>query len=648
MSDPWHDEELDALVVYLESARGGGGAAWAVVEASSVRLADEVVERLSARLGAERVRRVQADAGDADASGLSLLLEPAPAGTDVTVLCGLSEALTDERAEATAHWLNLRREELEQPGEARVVLLTSEGFDAWLRRVADLHRYAQHFRFIDWEDLFATAQAAAAELDVTRVSFQSKLADAEARVERARALDSRSGLAAALTIVADWAYRAGDAGILRAAVDEALVLTQRMRTGLRFEALRWSSGSQTLEGRTRAAMETARQLESLLDELPSLAGSAHIAIGFAAQFAGDSHAAEDSYRRSLHVELASDERNLMDANLAEIHLWRGRVKEAGRRVRSSVGCRTAAYLVSIWGASANVRFACGELGLATHDVGRALQISGELGGLFPLAESVLIASSITLSIGKPTVAARLLGEPLAAGIQTARTPLQVWTPALVAWALGGPSAVEPVVTEHTARQATWDAPIPAAELAFARGLAAADDDDARHHLQDASDRYRAMDGKLYLAEIERRLARLDRLAGDLDRAEARVREGLTWHHPEGARPAEARDRIELAMIALGRGDAALARQEAQTALALIRECGTRLDEPAALVALAAAECALGHRDIADAHDARWRRQVAGMEALGLAAALERDAAWAAEAGTRAQCDAAGDASVPAP
>ena len=75
---------------------------------------------------------------------------------------------------------------------------------------------------------------------------------------------------------------------------------------------------------------------------------------------------------------------------------------------------------------------------------------------------------------------------------------------------------------------------------------------------------------------------------------------------------EARDRTELAMIALGRSDPKAARGYATEALELIRACNTRLYEPAALVALAAAEHALGRPEIAAAHERRWRRLVTGM------------------------------------
>ncbi|MEM9459088.1 MAG: effector-associated domain EAD1-containing protein [Myxococcota bacterium] len=195
--------------------------------------------------------------------------------------------------------------------------------------------------------------------------------------------------------------------------------------------------------------------------------------------------------------------------------------------------------------------------------------------------------------------------------------------------LNGPLSVGVVIREEEERQRGWEAPIPAAELTYVRGLGASLDEDARRHLQDAADRYRMMEGLLYLSEVERRLARIDRLSGALEEATARVEEGLAWHVREGARPREARDRTELAMIALGRGQAQRAREHAVQALDLLRDCGTRLYEPAALVALAAAERALGHDDAAAAHDQRWRRLVRGIDAKGLEAELERDAAWAA-------------------
>lgn len=629
MSNPWHDEELDALVVYLESAPAAGATAWAVVEASSARLADEVLERLRARLDPARVRVLEAGGVDGGAAELDALLEPAPAGTDITVVRGLSEALTGGSAEEVAGWLNLRREELEHPGESRVVVLTSDAFDAWLRLAADLHRYAQQFRFIDWEDLFEAGRAAAAKLNVERTNLQARLDDALARVERARAVGSESALARLLATAAGHAYRLGRIDILRSVVADAVKLTEGLATRERLWVLKAQGTLEGLVGQSRAAMETARSAARLAEGLPSLRRQIDNQLGVAAQAVGATAAAESYHASSLENAADANDLALDAANLAELHLWRGRQNRAREFVAAALKCHDADYLVAILSISASIHASLGELGVAIRDCGRALQLSDEVGAGYVLADAVLCSSAVAVASGAPEVAARLGSNPAVKSMQSAMTLMQVWVPALVAWSLGGPEAVEPVVAEHAERQATWDAPIPAAELAFARGLASASDAAARPHLQDAADRYRAMDGQLFLAEIERRLARLDRLAGNYDAAEARLREGLAWHEPEGARPAEARDRIELAMLALARGDVALASVEAQRALALIRECGTRLDEPAALVCLAASERAQGRRAVADSHDARWRRLVAGMGAAGLSADLERDAAWAA-------------------
>jgi len=207
----------------------------------------------------------------------------------------------------------------------------------------------------------------------------------------------------------------------------------------------------------------------------------------------------------------------------------------------------------------------------------------------------------------------------------------LWNFALVRWkarwVLEGPVAAASVVYEEEHRQRGWTAPIPATDLIGLRGFASSSDEDARRHLEDASSRFGSM--RINTGEIVLWLARLDRIQGDLAGATARIEEVLASHARAGYRPLEARDRTELAMIALGRRDPKAARDEALAALELIRSCGVRLYEPAALLALAAAERALGKPEIANVTDRRWRKLVRGIGAKGLEAALERDAAWAA-------------------
>ncbi|MGM0574440.1 MAG: hypothetical protein ACQEXJ_01725 [Myxococcota bacterium] len=634
MRDPWHDETLEALVVYLRAALAGGEAAWAVVETSGPRVEAEVSEDLRARLSDVHLRTLRVDGHEPPGRLEDLLELRRVKGPVVTIVRGLSELLEGEQAERAATWLNLRREELERPGEAYLFVLSMEAMDAWLRLLPDLHRYAQHFRFVDWEDVLESARAAADVQVEASGSHEQRLRRARARVETLRTLGDLAKLPGALASVAGMAWRCGHLDEARAAIDE--VVDRASYDDVYW--VTWQGASlELLRGCPQEAWE-------FLAAGPSAPWSGLYATSWAvyAFHSGEPRLALTAFRQAIEC-LPAGEVTVAWGNRSEVERWLGEVRKAGRSARRAVQSPSAEF-AGVFVQHASARREAGRAGDASRAFAHVLEAFAhalEVGlrtGAYqqPLEEALRGLAGLALDQGRPGVARALLrSELLPRSVMADGYQIEhAWLRARLARVLGGSEAVREVVADEEERQAGWDAPIPAAELAFARGLAAATDEEARRHLQDASDRYRAMEGWLYLSEVERWLARLDRLEGDLDHAEARVEEGLAWHEPEGARPAEARDRIELSLIALGRGDARTAREEAGRALELIRECETRLDEPAALVALAAAERALGRSEAADAHDARWRRLVRGMEADGLMADLERDADWAAEQAKR--------------
>jgi tetratricopeptide (TPR) repeat protein len=638
--DPWQDDALEELVTYLRSARETRASAWALVVTSSEALSAEVLEALGEQLGELEVIDVSQGEGPRVVVE-AMVARPSEAAARTSVVVGLSAVLDSEHRDELLAWLNFHREDFERPATAFVFMVQARHTDPWQRLAPDLDRYTQHFEFIHWGDLVADAERTASELDVEMFPLDEALHRAERRLEHSRQHDAQE--LKALIEVGNVALHSGAIGRAAEVIEAAV---SRARTGETGDALVHAKGRSSDMARKAAIARaslvtcTGHPKEALreLEELEHSGGSEGVrnALAVSRFLAGLPRRALAELEASLGSD--ADNRLRLSQNAAVIGEWLGEVQRAlawARGPSPDLRPWQLSWQAGLWGALASLLVDTGELFEALDVVAKSQWLANGVGWDYARIAGLANLARATLDAGHPVAASRTIERPGApTGWRTADGYGFAIVRAEIRWTLDGPKAVLPVVRDERERQRGWDAPIPAAELAYVRALASVGDDEERRYLQDASDRFRSMDGWHYLSELERRLARLDRLAGDLDRATDRVREGLEWHAREGARPREARDRTELAMIAVGRGDAEAALEFANQALDLIRACGTRLHEPAALVALAAAERALGNHEIADAHHNRWRRLVRGIGAKGLEAALERDAAWARDVTAR--------------
>lgn len=573
MNDPWHQETLERLVAAIEAARVEGGTAWAVVIASSERLGGEVVGELLVRLGHAEPLRVCTYVDPRHAIQ-QRLAEPLLDGFRTTIIQGLPTVFESKRGEGLLGWLNFRRESFSRPGEAFVFVLTREAADRWVKEAPDLDRYTAHFGFQDWDDLVEAAERAAAKTELEGDDGATRLKHARERVKQARRLGG-DFVVGALSDVGALELHAGLFPDAERTLAEAWSLAAEASPGMRARVVLERAYLLLEQGHPDSALQVLRSADGAsIDELSMATAlcAVHDELGKDAS----------SYRKrypDLERRLAETQH---PAELLDAGDLYGFLSEMSRLAR-----------------------------IAAHKLPNAVFVS-----------LMVLLARATLDVGRPRRSMELLDDArMLPGSQSATLRHFVVFRAEARWILDGPIAVASIVYEEEQRQRGWSAPIPAAELSYARGLACTNDDDARRYLQDAADRSRVMEGATsFLEEPQLELARLDRRHGELDRAAARLPQ------PHGPRK-----HTELAMIALGRRDAKTAHEQALRALDLLRARGSRLYEPAALVALAAAERGLGNLDSAASHDARWRRLVRGIEAKGLAAALERDAAWAAEA-----------------
>lgn len=612
MNDPWHQETLDGLVAFIEAAKQAEGTAWAVVVVSSERLGGKVIGELGVRLQGVELLRLCTYV-DPRHSLTSRLEAPARDGFQTVVVEGLGAALEADRRGELLPWLNFRREEFERAGEAFVFVLSREVADRWSKQAADLNRYMQWFEFVDWDDLVEAAGRSAESEDLVGPSREEELRRAEARRELTRGL----GVGQEREALDELAYQQLVAGLHARAIETLVEIVTLTGDDADVQAILARSDVEQIKGHPEVALRMLENIEAgAIDEAHRLSE-----LGDAYFRAGQSKQAFACAERLLELRPTDDDAL---ANMAEVAYWWGEIRKAStlcERMGSDRGVARANEAV--------IALTTGAYATALDLLMRARRDLKHSGFSHLVVHLVQDLASMSLDTAAPLRAVDLLDEarslPGSRSTRSLKWPL-LWARTL--WILHGPAAVSIVVEHEEQRQQGWTAPIPAAELAHVRAFAAASDHDARHHFQDAADRYRSMEALSRLSEIERSLARLDRLEGDLDRATERIDEGLTWHVREGTRPWEARDRIELAMISLGRAQPSVAQEQANLALQIIRECGIRLYEPAALVALAAAERAQGSPAVADAHDERWRRLVRGIDAKGLEAALERDASWA--------------------
>lgn len=630
MNDPWQQESLEALVAYVEAAKEAGEPAWALVVASSERLEGQVLGEFGAHMDTVEELRLCCYFGDEPALNArdalaARLDEPLRDEFVVTFITGLFRITREEeedRDEADqilpSHelltWLNFNRERFERPGEAFIFLVPPHLARRWTREAPDLDRYVQRFEFFDWDDMIEEARQPGRVHGVVSMPGSAPPGSLQHRLERARALGDDELVFRELGTAYGMAISAGDEKRAEEIVEEIAprVDASEPDHAQPFVILaHWHNR----RGRPDLALST-------LSSLP-LEGWMTSPVARADALFHNGEVRRALHELDAHPPRAQDLQDFRIALSTMARPWMGEISRILEFVAEPEPFSTSGWASAV---------------LATEQ-GRASEVLTEIvwgtaiiemSNFPPAVDGYILLSKVLLEVGHVARAIQALHRATTcpgglSATAVGRLPLQ----AEARWTLDGPTSLSDLIRAETERQRGWTAPIPAAELAYARGLAATTDDAARRHLADASDRYRAMEGWYYISEVERWLARLDRLHGDLDRAQARIEEGLAWHIREGTRPREARDRTELSLIALGRGQPDLARDQAHQALDLIHGGDTRLYEPAAVLALAAAERALGHTATADAHDTRWRRLVRGISARGLEAALERDAAWAA-------------------
>lgn len=638
MRDPWQDDVLDELVAYLQAAREARASAWAVIAISSDRLTKEVLAALNERLGA--VKRLDVSAGGENPRKAieASLTQQRGDEYEVCTILGLPTVLASVEGDEFLSWLNFHREDFEEPAEAYLFILLSKHTESWRKLAPDLDRFTQHFDFIDWQDLIEDADRAAKELLLSGVktfSLAEALRRAERRLERSRSLHEQE--VKALVEVGLLAIAVGSFERARQVIETALSRADEMEQ-LRPHSLA-SGHSKARSSATRANALLASHLgnpDKALREIEELVreeDDEDLRRDLAAEHfsSGHAHLALAELERALTTN-SEDHALTIRSNIAVVSEWLGEVRKAHRAVQGAPEDLRPWKLSShawLWGAQASLLIDSGRMFDALHLLAKSLRLSQVIESAQSWVTSLASLARATFDVGYPADAVKMLENVgTSPGWKSARNYGLAIVRAQASWVRDGPAAVLPIIRDERERQRDWRAPIPAAELVYVRALASKRDDEARRYFQEAADRFRAMDGLYYTSEVERWLARLDRLEGDLERGSARVQEGLEWHTREGLRPREALDRTELAMISLARGDADLASEHARCALELIRDCGTRLYEPAALVALAAAERALGHLETAEAHDQRWRRLVRGIGARGLEAALQRDADWA--------------------
>lgn len=638
MRDPWQDDALDELVAYLRAARDARAPAWALVVTSSDAVANEALEAVKERVG--ELELVDLSKDEPRRIVDAVLAREQAQGFRMNVVQGLSSILASHHRDEFLAWLNFHREDFERAGEAFLFVLPVEHASTWRALAPDLDAYTQHFDFVDWSDLIAQAKREASKIEVEIFSLGEALRRTERRLEHARHdVDQEIkalvevGLVALEASLLDRAREAIDAAVARARTlvgSGAVAPTGRPMGSVR-RALRANAILMSSLGHPKEALHELELLERAGDD-----EGLHRSVTITHFLAGYPRHALAELEEILRADIG--DRLWSRQNIGVVAEWLGEVRRGLEWARDAPAELQPWNLGSHAGLGvtlASLLIDTGELVESLAPLARSLWLADAVGVERARVAGLADLARATFEAGHPAEGLALLEHPKASsGWKTADCHGFATVRAEVRHTLAGPAAVLPVVRDERERQRGWQAPIPAAELAYVRVLASVRDDEERRHAQEASERFRAMDGWYYLSELERRLARLDRLAGDLDGAAARAREGLEWHAREGVRPREARDRTELAMIALGRGDAGEAVESANHALELIRACGTHLYEPAALVALAAAERGLGRHEVANAHDQRWRRLVRGIGAKGLEAELERDAAWARDVAAR--------------
>lgn len=609
--DPWQRHTLDSLATYLDAASAVG--AWAVVTTTGPKLRADIFSALAKRLPDAMFEWIAHDIGAPSPLGVKQALARAleqPITPRIRIVDGLDATLQSPEPRVVLSWLNFQREALQRPGEAFVFALDEGNLSQWTALAPDLNRYTLHFRFSRWPDLLGRADAWSRQLAQVEFNDAQQLEDSKHWAKEAKALGDLSALALAQAAVAHFAYRLGEWSEVDAILGDATTCDPRDEP---YALLRLRAIRQVLRGQPSLAVQQLQDVGS------NWWRSGIADLSFAHAHNGDIHRAIELARSltpatdpdNRGAELANQTRwmrqlgQLRAVTKAIPELDNSRQASALHTVQSLVASDSGRLRIALKAARAARRTAAGRTDLLLNAHWAQAQAAYLLGALDDARANCLTLQAL------PHAKLGTCWEPQ-------------WLLADLLHTQGGPSAVASLVQTEQRRQDGWHAPKPAALLLYAQSLATADEQVARDYLEFSSRKLRAMDLSLYLGEVERELARLDRLAGDTNRARTRVEEGLVWHLREGAIWRECLDRCELALVDVIDKKVDRAREHAGRALELAREFDLRVCEPTALTALATVEYARGRHDTASTYRSRARRLTEYMHAQGLADRLARD------------------------
>jgi len=537
-------------------------------------------------------------------------------------------------------YLNLNRELFDRAGEGFVFLLDGETAEEVTAGAGDFARYARWCELTAWDDLL---RAGAADVDGTRLeqeSWEREEREARDRVERIRKAGGEvATLAEALCDHACALLNLLRAGEALTRCDEAVELTRGADAP--------STESRALAGRAAVLCDLLRICEAQQDARRALAlararGRSHltasadnvlsVSLFLSGQVADALRHAEAAAEAMARIGAAADAAvNL--GNAAQDRLLLGDLPGASTTAAAALASAREATAPREEGMALHrvgeVELARGGLAQAAAALGRSLALLGGLRDVPSRVRTLRFLADLRLATGHPTVAL----ETVKGALEQVRRGMSPWgesllapTAAAVHLALGAPAAARALVEPASAaarsaglRLVEARARIALATIAEAEG----DLDTARASLGDAHALLAELGIRLLEAEAARHLGRVCLLAGDPSAADTHLAAALSFDRTAGTLPALARDLTELAFLAVRRGDPGSARTQAEEALELVSDCETRLDEPAALAALAAAHHSSGRADLAAPLEARWRRLVEGMGAAGVRAAIER-------------------------
>lgn len=628
MTDPWHAETLDQLVVFLRSL---APVRWAVVTATSPVLEREVVTELRERLQDSLWHDLALSGANDLETFVAWRLQP-PDPRRVVLVTGLNEitkAQTGTMVEVLGAF-NLQREGLAERGEG-LVLLTDETAAAELMRQApDFYRFTIGFGFERIEDWIEQGRA-----EETREVYEpiGEFSDEvyERRLEAARAVESSRSLMMALLDLADRKNRQERVTEAEDYTQEALSISGQLADPeLYIRALEARARFLSMRGRANEAVDFARAAYySAIERGVSdyISHRAHWTFADALDRTGRHKEALAVVEQALSAEsrLNPSWKAAMVHTRANILSILGRFVDAIDTLRTDVPQPIPNHLrgdhFDTW---RGIYEGIGDLLNAARAAGRAYAHYSEALIWFAYKTAKLLWKHGQINHARKSLQsasmdpATNLVQP--AGLSWLRMAIEIDL-----------EADDELLSQqvNACLEICWKAEhrpwISVATLLVAGVHALAGRfPEALDRGEEARIMVEEMSYSRFLPDCEHTLARFHRLAGHLEKAITLAEQAAHRAHVQGNRPAIARADTERAFIAIARGDAKTARTHAETALQCIGETRFRIDEPAALAALAAARRLAGNDDSSD--ERRWRRLVRGMGARGLERRIEQSLA----------------------